>query len=291
MSESIYIDGKFYSEDNAKISVFDHGYLYGDGVFEGIRFYSSRIFRFDEHMTRLYDSAKAIWLTIPMDINEFKEVIKETVRKSGFTDGYLRVVVSRGHGDLGLDPRKCKVPTIVIIPAKLKLYPQEAYDNGMSIITVPTRRSPNEVLNPRIKSLNYLNNILAKIEAFNVGYDEAIMLNQDGFVAECTADNIFFIKNKVVYTPMTSHGALKGITRDFVCELTEKYGYKIEEVAVTRYDIYTADEVFITGTACEVMPIVTVDGRSIGCCGKVGEITKLLIKGFVELVNTEGELV
>lgn len=289
MSESIYIDGKFYSEDDAKISVFDHGYLYGDGVFEGIRFYSSRIFRFDKHMNRLYDSAKAILLTIPMAKNDFKEVIKECVRKTGFTDGYLRVIVSRGIGDLGLDPRKCPKPTVVVIPAKLKLYPQECYDNGMSIITVATRRSPNEVLNPRIKSLNYLNNILAKIEAFNVGYDEAIMLNQDGFVSECTADNIFCIKDKVIYTPVCSHGALKGITRDFVCELAEKAGYKTKEIAMTRYDIYTSDEVFITGTACEVMPIVKVDGREIGSSGNVGEITKVLIKEFTKMVNIEGE--
>ncbi|OON98810.1 MAG: branched-chain-amino-acid transaminase [Epulopiscium sp. Nele67-Bin004] len=289
MSECIYVDGKFCSEENAKVSVFDHGYLYGDGVFEGIRFYNSRIFRFDKHMKRLYDSAKAILLTIPVDVNEFKEIIKESVRKSGFTDGYLRVIVSRGMGDLGLDPRKCPKPTIVVIPAKLKLYPQEAYDNGMSIITVPTRRSPSEVLNPRIKSLNYLNNILAKIEASNVGYDEAIMLNQDGGVAECTADNIFFIKDKVIYTPAISNGALKGITRDFVCEIAQKAGYEIKETNVSRYDIYTADELFITGTACEIMPVVKADGRSIGAEGKVGDITKQLLAKFTELVTVEGE--
>ncbi len=290
MPEFIYIDGNFYSEENAKVSVFDHGYLYGDGVFEGIRFYSSRIFRFDEHMRRLYDSAKAIWLDMGIPIDEFKNIIKESVRRSGYTDGYLRVIVSRGKGDLGLDPRKCPVPTIVVIPAKLKLYPQECYDNGMAIITVATRRSPSEVLNPRIKSLNYLNNILAKMEAANVGYDEAIMLNQEGFVSECTADNIFYIRDKVIYTPISHIGALKGVTKDFVFELAAKLGYEIKETVATRYDIYTSDEAFITGTACEVMPIVKVDGREIGD-GKVGEMTKSLIELFTKLVNEEGEAI
>lgn len=288
MSDCIYVDGKYYSKEEAKISVFDHGYLYGDGVFEGIRFYNSKIFRFDEHMKRLYDSAKTILLEIPLEYNAFKTVIKETVKKSGFTDGYLRVVVSRGKGDLGLDPRRCPTPSVIVIPAQLKLYPEEAYNNGMSIITVPTRRAPSEVLNPRVKSLNYLNNIMAKIEAFNVGYDEAIMLNQEGFVSECTADNVFYIKDKVIYTPATHYGSLKGITRDFTIELGEKLGYKVVEGAVTRLDLYTSDEMFITGTACEVMPVVKMDGRVIGN-GKPGEITLKLISKFRELVKTEGE--
>lgn len=288
MSEFIYVDGNFYSEENAKVSVFDHGYLYGDGIFEGIRFYSSRIFRFDEHMRRLYDSAKAILLDIGIGVDEFKDIVKESVSKSGYSDGYIRVVVSRGKGDLGLDPRKCPKPTIVVIPAKLKLYPQECYDNGMSIITVPTRRSPSEVLNPRIKSLNYLNNILAKMEASNLGYDEAIMLNQEGFVSECSADNIFYIRDKVIYTPASHVGALKGVTKDFVFELAAKLGYEIKEAVVTRYDIYTSEEVFMTGTACEVMPIVKVDSRVIGD-GKVGSMTKSLIELFTKLVNEEGE--
>ncbi len=288
MSECIYIDGSFYSEENAKVSVFDHGYLYGDGVFEGVRFYNSRIFRFDEHIRRLYDSAKAILLDIGLDIDKLKDIVKESVRRSGFSDGYIRIVVSRGIGDLGLDPRKCPNPTIVVIPAKLKLYPQECYDNGMSIITVPTRRSPSEVLNPRIKSLNYLNNILAKIEAGNVGYDEAIMLNQEGYVSECTADNIFYVRDGVIFTPISHIGALKGVTKDFVFELAAKLGYDIRENVATRYDIYTADETFITGTACEVMPIVKVDGREIGN-GKVGKMTKSLLELFTKLVNEEGE--
>lgn len=288
MSECIYVNGKFCSEENATVSVFDHGYLYGDGIFEGIRFYGSKIFRFDDHMRRLYDSAKAILLTIPMPMEEFKNIIKESVKKSGFTDGYLRVVVSRGKGDLGLDPRKCPTPSIVIIPAQLKLYPQSFYDNGMAIITIPTRRSPNEVLNPKIKSLNYLNNIMAKIEAFNVGFEEAIMLNQEGFVAECTADNIFYVRDKVLFTPASYYGALGGITRQAVIDIAKKLSYKVLETAVSRYDMYSADEVFITGTACEIMPVIKVDGREIGN-GKVGENTIKFLDAFRELVKAEGE--
>lgn len=288
MNEYIYVGEGFYSKENAKVSVLDKGYLFGDGVFEGIRFYNSKIFRFDEHMKRLYDSAKVIMLNIPLGYDEFKELIKESVRRSGFVDGYLRVIVSRGEGDLGFDIRKCLNPCIVIIPAQLKLYPQESYDNGISLITVPTRRNLNESLSPRIKSLNYLNNIMAKIEATNHGFEEAIMLTNDGFVAECTADNIFHIKNGIIYTPATYHGALEGITRSLILEIAEKNKIKLVETTIVRYDLYTADEVFITGTAAEILPVINIDSRVIGS-GKPGSMVSKLIEDFRKITRNEGE--
>ncbi len=287
MSILIYLDGKFVPKEEAKVSVFDHGYLYGDGVFEGIRAYNGRVFRLDEHLKRLYDSAKVIDLKMPISIEEMEEALLETLRKNELRDAYIRLIVSRGPGDLGLDPRKCGKPTVVIIADKIKLYPQEMYDNGLAVVTVPTRRNVPESLNPMIKSLNYLNNILAKIEAINSGVEEAILLNADGYVAECTGDNIFIIKGNALYTPPPYLGTLVGVTRNAVMELGEALGMKVEEKVFTRYDLYVADEAFLTGTAAEVVPVVGVDGRLIQD-GKPGSYTLKLIKAFKELTQKEG---
>lgn len=285
--ECIYIDGNFYPRDSASISVFDHGFLYGDGIFEGIRFYNYRIFKLEDHLERLYKSAKAIWLKIPVRIEEFSKIVIESVSRSELSDGYIRVIVSRGAGDLGLDPRKCPKPSIVVIPSRLKMYPQELYENGISLITVPTRRNINEGLNPKIKSLNYLNNIMAKIEAVQVGFEEAIMLTNEGYVAECTGDNIFYVSGGKLRTPPTFHGALDGITREVVIELAKKKGVEIAKSTTTRYDLYTADECFLTGTGAEIIPVVNIDGREIGN-GKPGEITLSLITDFRTLVSSTG---
>ncbi len=287
MSLKIYLNGNIVSEEDAKISVFDHGYLYGDGVFEGIRAYNGRVFKLDEHIERLYNSAKAIMLKIPIDEEEMKESILETIRANKLQDAYIRVIISRGQGDLGLDPTKCKNPNVVIIAAAIQLYPQELYEKGLKIGTVPTRRNISEALNPRIKSLNYLNNIMAKIEAVNLGMPEAIMLTTDGYVAECTGDNIFIISDGKLYTPPIHMGILKGITRDTVMELAEKMGLEIKEEVFTRYDLFTAEECFLTGTAAEVIPVVNVDARPIGD-GKPGRITCQLIDKFREHVEKEG---
>jgi len=283
----IYLDGKFVPEEEAKVSVFDHGLLYGDGVFEGIRAYNGRVFRLTEHLVRLYNSAKAILLEIPMSLEEMEEAVLETLRRNKLKDAYIRLVVTRGKGDLGLDPQKCCKPTVFIITDAISLYPEEMYKNGLKIVTVPTRRNAPEAVNPNIKSLNYLNNILAKIEAANAGAQEAIMLNNEGYVAECTGDNIFIIKDGKIYTPSTALGGLPGITRSAVIELARKMGYTVEETFFTRYDIYTADEAFLTGTAAEAIPVVELDGRAIGN-GKPGPITQELIAAYRELVNSEG---
>ena len=283
----IYLDGKFVPEEEAKVSVFAHGLLYGDGVFEGIRAYNGRVFRLTEHLVRLYNSAKAILLEIPMSLEEMEEAVLETLRRNKLKDAYIRLVVTRGKGDLGLDPKKCCKPTVFIITDAISLYPEEMYKNGLKIVTVPTRRNAPEAVNPNIKSLNYLNNILAKIEAANAGAQEAIMLNNEGYVAECTGDNIFIIKDGKIYTPSTALGGLPGITRSAVIELARKMGYTVEETFFTRYDIYTADEAFLTGTAAEAIPVVELDGRAIGN-GKPGPITQELIAAYRELVNSEG---
>ncbi len=283
----IYVNGQYYSEEEAKVSVLDHGYLYGDGVFEGIRMYSGCIFKLKEHIDRLYDSARAIMLRIPMEKSEMESAIVETVRKNGLSDGYIRVVVSRGVGDLGLDPRKCPNPTVVIIADKIKLYPEELYQNGLSIITVPTRRNIPEALNPQIKSLNYLNNILAKIEAIHRGYEEALMLNQEGYVAECTGDNIFMLKGRALITPPTSVGVLKGITARTVMEIAMDMGLEVREEQFTRYDLYTADEVFLTGTAAEIIPVVRIDDRPIGD-GRPGPTTWEIIRRFRKITTEDG---
>ncbi len=284
----VYINGKFYDKEEAKVSVFDHGLLYGDGVFEGIRSYNHRIFKLREHIDRLYNSAKAIMLEIPMTKQEMEKAIIETLKINNLSDAYIRVVVTRGIGDLGLDPRKCKSPSVIIITDKIVLYPQEYYENGLELITVSTRRNLPSAINPAIKSLNYLNNIFAKIEAIKAGCEEAIMLNKDGYVAECTGDNIFIVKNKVLITPPIYIGALPGITRETVIDIAKKkLNLEVIEEVFTVYHIYTADECFLTGTAAEVIPVVKVDSRIIND-GKPGEITRQIIKEFKLLTQTSG---
>ncbi|HDI45799.1 MAG TPA: branched-chain-amino-acid transaminase [Candidatus Omnitrophica bacterium] len=283
----VYLNGELVDKESALISVFDHGYLYGDGVFEGIRAYNGIIFKLREHLDRLYRSAHMIMLEIPLAKVKMQEAIIATMKANNLKDAYIRVVVSRGEGDLGLDPRKCKNPNVVIITDKIVLYPQELYEKGMEIITVPTRRNIPEAINPQIKSLNYLNNILAKIEAINSGYQEAVMLNHDGLVVECTGDNIFILKENVLLTPPAYLGALKGITRDTVIELARKKGIEVKEDVITRYDLYNAQECFLTGTAAEIVPVVKIDGRVIGN-GKPGKITLQLIEDFRELTIRDG---
>lgn len=283
----VYVDGKLYSKDEAKISVFDHGLLYGDGVFEGMRVYQNRIFKLKEHIDRLFESAQTILLKIPMSKKELFNVTLETVRANPFEDAYIRLVVTRGVGTLGLDPNKCHHPQIVIIVDKIVLYCEETYKNGMEIITVATRRNLHEAISPRAKSLNYLNNIMAKIEAEQSGYEEAIMLNHDGYVSECTGDNIFLVKDNVLRTPALHHGVLEGITRDTVMELTRLMGHRVEENTILRHDLYNADECFLTGTAAEVVPIVKIDGRVIGN-GKPGELTQKVAKAFSKHVKEAG---
>ncbi|MFA5859027.1 MAG: branched-chain-amino-acid transaminase [Elusimicrobiota bacterium] len=284
----IYLNGKLVEKDKAVVSVFDHGLLYGDGVFEGIRAYNSRVFMLDEHIDRLYSSALAIMLEIPMTKKDMSNAVVATLRANKLTDGYIRLVVTRGVGDLGLDPKKCPVPTVFIITDKISLYPEEFYTKGLSIITASTRRNIPEALNPSIKSLNYLNNILAKIEAGRYGTSEAIMLNSEGNVAECTGDNIFVLKNGVLITPPPYVGVLEGITRDVVMMLaSKKMKMKVQEKTFTLYQLYTADECFLTGTAAEVIPVTEVDGRKIGN-GKAGKITAKLIKTFKAFAQSPG---
>jgi len=284
----IYIDGKLYEENEAKISVFDHGLLYGDGVFEGIRSYNRLVFKLREHIDRLFESAKSIMLTIPLSREELIKAVILTLKKNNLKDSYIRLVVTRGKGDLGLDPRKCKgKPTVIIIADKIALYPQTLYQEGLKIITVPTIRNLPEALNPQIKSLNYLNNILAKIEATNAGCDEAIMLDSLGYVAECTGDNIFIVKGKNLYTPPQCMGTLRGITRDAVLEIARKNKIPAHEHVITRHEVYISDECFLTGTAAEIIPVVAVDGRVIGD-GRPGKITSVLLKKFRELTKKEG---
>jgi branched-chain amino acid aminotransferase len=284
----IFIDGKFYSERDAKISVFDHGLLYGDGVFEGIRAYNGRVFKLKEHVERLFYSAKAILLEIPMSPAKISEAVLASCRANKIRDGYIRLVVTRGVGNLGLNPRSCKKPTVFIIADKIQVYPQELYARGMEIVTVPTARNLHSALNPAIKSLNYLNNILAKIEANNAGVEEAVMLNAEGFVAECTADNLFVVKNGELFTPPLSAGALYGITRRTVIELAQESGIKVSEPNLTRYDLFCADECFLTGTGAEIVPVVKIDGRVIGG-GKPGPLTRQLEDDYHALTKVSGE--
>jgi branched-chain amino acid aminotransferase len=283
----IYLDGEFYEKENAKVSVFDHGLLYGDGVFEGIRFYHGRVFRLAEHIDRLYDSAKAICLTIPRTKAEMIEAVLETIRQNELQDGYVRLVVTRGSGDLGLNPALCPRPTVFIIASRITLYPEEMYRLGLHVVTCATRRIPHGALSPMVKSLNYLNNVLAKIEAQQAGAGEGLMLNEQGFVAECTGDNIFTVKNGKVFTPPISSGALAGITRQVTFEMAAELGIAISESDMTRYDIFTADECFLTGTAAEVIPVVRLDSRIIGD-GVPGPITRALIERFHQLTETTG---
>jgi len=284
----IYINGKFYSKDAAKVSVFDHGLLYGDVVFEGIRSYNRFVFKLKEHVDRLFESAHSIVLTIPMSRAEIIKAVVATLKENRLSDAYIRLIVTRGEGDLGLDPRKCLgKPTVIIIADKIALYPEKFYKDGLSIITVPTLRNPPEAVNPQIKSLNYLNNILAKIEAVNSGCDEAIMLDSLGYVAECTGDNIFIVKNRHLYTPPQCMGTLRGITRDSVLELARKNKIPVHEHVITRHEVFISDECFLTGTAAEIIPVVKVDGRVIGS-GKPGELTHFLSKKFRELTKSAG---
>jgi branched-chain amino acid aminotransferase len=279
----IYIDGKYHDSEDARISVFDHGLLYGDGVFEGIRVYHGNIFKLKEHVRRLYQSAKAIALEIPMKEGEMEKAVLKTVEVNKKQNGYIRLVVTRGVGALGIDTASCKKPTIIIIVGDIQLYPRELYTQGVKIITASTRRMPPECLDPRIKSLNYLNNILAKIEARRSGAMEALMLTTEGLVAECTADNIFIVKSERLLTPHPSKGALDGITRKAVLEIAKARGTECAEADLSQYDLYAADECFMTGTGAELVPVVDIDGRLIGN-GKPGPLTLALIEDFRRLV-------
>jgi branched-chain amino acid aminotransferase len=283
----IYLNGKLVEKEEAKVSVFDHGLLYGDGIFEGIRIYNGKIFRLDEHIERLFYSAKAIMLEVPLNFYDMKNATIQTVRANKLKNGYIRLIVTRGVGDLGLDPRKCKIPTLIIIANEISLYPESLYEQGLAIITVPTRRNLTESVNPAIKSLNYLNNIMAKIEANNAGVMEAVMLNQEGFVSECSGDNIFIVKDKTVYTPPASAGVLYGITREAIKEICIRLEIEFKEVNLTRYDIFNADESFLSGTAAEIIPVISLDNRIIGN-GKPGEITKTILTAFQLMTQTEG---
>ncbi|SFL08645.1 branched-chain-amino-acid transaminase [Halanaerobium salsuginis] len=287
MSRNIYLNGEIVPEDQAKVSVFDHGYLYGDGIFEGIRAYSGRVFMLDEHIKRLYESAKTIMLEIPLTKAEMEAAIIETIKANDLKDAYIRVVVSRGIGDLGLDPRKCPEATVVIIASGIQLYPEELYQTGLKLVTVPTRRNAAEMVNPRIKSLNYLNNIMARIEANLQDAPEAIILNNDGYVAECTGDNIFIVADNTLYTPPIYAGILKGTKREVVLKIAAEMGLEVREDLFTRHDLYNAEECFLSGTAAEVIPVVEVDGRTIGD-GKVGSKTTDLISRFREIANSSG---
>ncbi|MBS0632251.1 MAG: branched-chain-amino-acid transaminase [Verrucomicrobia bacterium] len=283
----IYLDGKFVDDSEAKISVFDHGLLYGDGVFEGIRLYGGNIFRLDEHLERLENSAKAIMLKLPHTRQEISDLTCETCRQNNLTDAYIRLVITRGVGDLGLAPWLCPKPSMFIIASKISLYPQEHYDNGLSIVTVPTRRINPAALPPTIKSLNYLNNILGKIEARQFGALEAIMLNDQGYIAECTADNVFIVAKGEIVTPAASQGALKGITRSAILDIGKALNIPVRESDMTRYDVWCADECFLTGSGAEVIPVVKLDGREIGA-GKPGPITKRVLAEFRRRVLVEG---
>jgi len=283
----IYIDGQYYAQNKAKISVFDHGLLYGDGVFEGIRSYNGRVFKLNEHLERLYESAHAILLTIPISITEMEQALLTTLQRNHLRDAYIRLIVTRGVGDLGLDPDKCPTPSIIIIADTIVLYPAEYYEKGLDIITVPARRNISEAVNPRIKSLNYLNNILAKIEGKQAGVVEVLMLNVDGHVVECSGDNIFYLKKGELVTPPTHVGILEGITRNAVINLAEKRQIKVVEKVFTRHDLYIAEECFLTGTAAEVIPVVKIDNRVIGD-GTPGTATKDLIHDFHQLTQTTG---
>lgn len=284
----IYIDGKYFDERNARISVFDHGLLYGDGIFEGIRAYHGRVFKLKEHIDRLFCSARSILLTIPLEHAEVMAAVVETCRRNKLRDGYIRMLVTRGVGSLGLNPIRCKNPSVIIIAGKIQLYPPELYQRGMEIVTAPTTRNLHSALNPAIKSLNYLNNVLGKIEATNAGCEEAVMLNAEGFVAECTGDNVFIVKEGHLFTPPLSAGALYGITRRVVMEMAAEAGMSVSEPNLTRYDLFNADECFLTGTGAEIVPIVKIDGRVIGT-GKPGVVTRKLEAQYHALTKASGE--
>lgn len=283
----IYLDGRLVDEADAKISVFDHGLLYGDGIFEGIRFYNRRIFRLDQHIERLYDSAKAILLTIPISKEEMIQATRDTCAANALENGYIRLVITRGTGPMGLSPYKCPKATVFIIAASISLYPDSAYETGLTMATVATRRPRHDILSPLVKSLNYLNNVMAKVEAIQAGAEEGLMLNDQGLVAECTGDNVFVIRHGAITTPPLSAGALDGITRRVVFEIAAELGIPMRETDMSRHEIYTADECFLTGTAAEVIAAVKLDQRVIGD-GAPGPITQRVIVKFRELADTTG---
>lgn len=283
----IWLDGELVDKSEAKISVYDHGLLYGDGVFEGMRIYSNRIFRLHEHIVRLFDSAKAICLNLPWTFEEVCQATIDTVKANGLADGYIRLVITRGVGSLGLSPYACPKPSMFIIADKITLYPDDCYTNGLKLITCATRRPAPAALMPQVKSLNYLNNIMAKIECIQAGAQEGIMLNEQGYIAECTGDNVFILKNGEMFTPLVSDGSLDGITRRVIIELAEQLGIKLTERTLTRYDLFTADECFLTGSAAEVIPATVLDTRPIGD-GTPGPVTKRFIEAFKQLANSTG---
>ncbi|HXF81948.1 MAG TPA: branched-chain-amino-acid transaminase [bacterium] len=282
-----YVNGTFVPKDEAKVSVYDHGYLYGDGIFEGIRAYDGRIFRLEQHLDRLFESARYLMLEIPLSREALRGAILETVRRCGLRDAYIRPVISRGVGDLGLDPRKCKAPTVVIIVDAIQLYPPEAYERGLRAITATTRKIRPDALSPQAKTLNYLNNILARLEANQAGVDEAIMLNAEGYVCECSADNLFIVRRGEIWTPPAHLGILKGVTRGAIIELAAAEGIPLREQVFTLHDVYTAEECFLSGTGAELGPVVEVDARPIGA-GRPGGVTLRLMRAFRELVRREG---
>ena len=286
----VYIDGKFYPKAEAKISVFDHGFLYGDGIFEGIRLYKGCVFRLDEHLERLEMSAKALCINMPWTRKEISDIVCESCRRNKLTDGYIRLVVSRGFGDLGLSPKNCPTPSIICIADSIKLYPEELYTTGMKIITAPTRRVSPAALPPMIKSLNYLNNILAKMEAQQHGFHECLMLNEQGYVSECTGDNVFLIHKGKLITPASHAGALVGITRQVAIEVAQALNIPVVETNITRYDVWNADECFLTGTAAEVIPVIEVDARTIGT-GKPGPLTAKILAEFRKKASKEGTFI
>jgi len=286
----VYIDGKFYPKAEAKISVFDHGFLYGDGIFEGIRLYKGCVFRLEEHLERLEMSAKALCLNMPWTRKEISDIVCESCRRNKLTDGYIRLVVSRGFGDLGLSPKNCPTPSIICIADSIKLYPEELYTTGMKIITAPTRRVSPAALPPMIKSLNYLNNILAKMEAQQHGFHECLMLNEQGYVSECTGDNVFLIHKGKLITPASYAGALVGITRQVAIEVAQTLNIPVVETNITRYDVWNADECFLTGTAAEVIPVIEVDARTIGT-GKPGPLTAKILTEFRKKASKEGTFI
>jgi len=285
-----YVNGAFVPKEDAKVSVYDHGYLYGDGIFEGIRAYDGRIFRLEQHLDRLFESARYLMLEIPLSRDELRAAILETVRRCGLRDAYIRPVISRGVGDLGLDPRKCRRATVVIIVDTIQLYPKEAYERGLRAITATTRKVRPDALSPQAKTLNYLNNIMARLEANQAGVEEAIMLTADGYVCECSADNLFIVRAGAVWTPPAYLGILKGITRGAIIELAAKIGVPLAEQVFTLHDVYTADECFLSGTGAELGPVVEVDARPIGT-GRPGPLSARFLRAFRELVRTDGTLV
>jgi branched-chain amino acid aminotransferase len=283
----IHLDGKLVPEAEAKVSVFDHGLLYGDGVFEGIRFYNGRVFRLSEHLKRLDESARSICLKLPAPLEEIEKATLETIAANNLRDGYIRLIITRGAGSLGLNPYQCPKPSLIIIASSITLYPAEKYRDGLKLVTCATRRPTPAALSPQVKSLNYLNNVMAKIEAIQAGAEEGIMLNEQGYVAECTGDNVFVVKNGKVFTPPISAGALNGITRLAAIELLGQMGIECQEVMMNRHDLFTADECFLTGTAAEVIPAVELDRRIIGD-GNPGPITRELVERFHAMVNEDG---